>query len=110
MKHFNLVKDLSIVTSVPAHLLDRMAELSSAIIAHDALEAVKQQENVSIDLGFGSLCLKVVADESIVWKFIPSKSLETILVEAVDSHKDLLIEKAEQSLSTKIANAYKDLL
>ena len=66
------------------------------------------KKNKSIDIGIGNLVLNIDNDE-LKYKFIPSNKLENNIKYTLDNGHCPLIDKAEESLQTKILGVYKEL-
>ena len=106
---FNMIKDLSILTTIDESTLIKLCNKVSLCIANSINEAVISNSNtLDIDLQFGKLYIKI-NDESIKYRFEPSNELETLISKALtDDNK--LVSSLESSLATKVQNVYKTLL
>ena len=106
----DLIKDISVLTDVSENTLNKFLPLCNYCIGHSVHESQCTHSDISeIDLGFGELHIKVESD-SIKYKFIPSKELETMLVKTVTQHTSPIILKLESNLQEKIDRTYKELL
>lgn len=103
------LKDIAAITTIPPFSLQNLFNTLGDIISYDVQESLLDKQNIcEIDIGIGTLNILVTEDE-VKYKFIPSRNLSASVIYAIE-HKDApLIVKAEQSLSKKILNTYKDL-
>ena len=95
--NYNLIKELSTLSTV----CDAVAEAMS--------ENEYDDKSIDIDIGIGKLSIGYVNDD-IVYKFIPSESLETSVKQAVLNGRNLLEDTLEKSFVDRITNVYKDLI
>jgi hypothetical protein len=105
----NGLKDISVLTTIPYFSLQNLFRTLEDVISYDVKESLLDKENIcEIDIGIGTLNILVTEDE-IKYKFIPSKTLSEAVINSVQHKDSPLVIKAEQSLSRKIMNTYKDL-
>lgn len=79
----DVVKDISDLTGVYKYQLDKLVDKTEEEICQCVLESIQNKDEVcSLDLGYGNLIIDVDED-GIVYKFIPSESLEKMLVSTV---------------------------
>jgi len=106
----NLIKGLSILTTINESHLERLVDLSKLVIVDEIVEQLEQgQEIVKIDIGIGTLLLHY-SGESIKFKFTPNAKFEEDIVNACIHKVNLIDDKVESSLKDKIVNTYKDLI
>lgn len=106
----NLISDLAILTTIPESNLKKLCNLSKDIISHDVLECIKNNEQIcEVDIGIGNLLINL-QEESLSFKFIPSKSLQDCLLETIQSKESSLTKNVEKILTDKIIFAYKNLI
>lgn len=106
---FNMLKDLSMITTIDESTLTKLCSKINLCIANDINEAVISNSDVlDIDLQFGKLCIKI-NDDSIKYRFEPSNDLETLIDKALNDDNKL-VSSFESSLATKVQNVYKTLL
>ena len=104
-----LLDDLSTLSTIPCQFLDKLKDKAEEIVAYDVFESVKNLENsASIDIGIGILLI-YLENDSIYYKFKPSKSLDTRIRKSLKTGVPTLVEKIENVLSNKITKTYKDL-
>ena len=107
MKH--LIDDISTLTTIGKYNLEELVTKSIAIISHDVFESIKDKEKfTAIDVGIGELYITNI-DDSIQYKFIPSKKLNAAVTDTYKSGKSLLIADIDFALGKRIMNTYKDL-
>jgi hypothetical protein len=110
MNTFDLVSDISTLTTLPDKTLRRLCDKSVECICHNVLETLQNEElETSIDISIGTI--KIIVDNNeIHYRFIPSNKLESMLVETINSGVDPLVKHIEESLTNRILTAYKDLI
>lgn len=106
----NLIKGLSILTTIDEHHLNRLVDLSKLVIVDEIVEQLQQgQDVIKIDLGIGDLLMHY-SGESIKFKFTPNAKFEEDIANACIHQVNLIDDKVESTLKDKIVNTYKDLL
>ena len=106
---FDTLKDLSILTTIDESVLVKLFDKINLCIANDVNEAMIAESNLfDIDLNFGILHIKI-DDDSIEYRFEPSKRLESLIGKAVEQ-ENKLVSTIESSLASKVQNVYKTLL
>ena len=110
MKEYNLIEDLSVLTSIPRDALDKLSKKCVWVICDDLEDCELENDNlVSINIGIGNLLISN-GDETIKYKFIPSKELEKGIRETVVDHKNPLKFVLEKTLADRITNTYKTII
>lgn len=110
MNNFDLIGDISILTTLPDKTLRRLCDKGIECICHNVLEKTQQNEiETNIDIDIGTIKILVDNDE-IHYRFIPSNKLEDKLIETLTSGVDPLVKDIEDNLTSRILNAYKDLI
>ena len=105
----NLNQDLSQLTTIPRLQFDNINKVQTNLICHYVAEGLADQEQqVSVDIGIGTLYIKVDGEE-IRYKFIPSHKLENGVKYAVVTKESPLVGDVESIIKDRICNAYKDL-
>ena len=105
-----LIDDISVITSIPKTTLANLCSLSEDIILHDVYEEVLSNNSGSeINIGIGILYIKHEGEE-IRYRFIPSKKLENGVLSVVTDRSTPIVNKAEESLRTRIERTYKELI
>lgn len=114
---YNVVKDVSTLSTIPEKALNKLNNKVLYCISDALVEAISDAistENgedfaVDLDLGIGKLSIGFV-DNSIKYKFTPSKDLETSVKQAVLNEQNLLEDVLDKSYVEKIENVYKELI
>ena len=110
MTSFDLVSDIATLTTLPDKTLRRLCDKGSECICHNVLETLQNNElETNIDISIGNIKI-IVENNEIHYRFIPSAKLEEMLVNTLNTEVDPLVKDIEESLTTRILNAYKDLI
>ena len=110
MATFDLISDLSLITTIPNKTLQRLCDKGTECICHDVLETIQSEEtSTDIDISVGTIKI-IIEDDELHYRFIPSRRLEEMLVNSIGSGEDPLVACIENSLSSRILNTYKDLI
>lgn len=110
MSTFDLVSDISLLTTLPDKTLRKLCDKGNECICHNVLEALQEDNNeINIDISIGTLKI-LIEDDELHYRFIPSNKLEEMLIQSISTGKDPLITHIEESLTSKILNTYKDLI
>ena len=105
----DLIQDLSILTTIGKYNLENLVSKSISIVSHDVEESLRDfKELTSIDIGLGILHIQH-KDNSIRYKFIPSKKLDDCLCDTYRNRKSALTVEIDKALGERINNTYKDL-
>lgn len=105
----NVVEDISNITTIPIASLNRLNDKISSCICNNVEEAMLEGKTVCENfVGFGLLVVSVEND-SIQYKFIPTKKLEKALVDTVVNKKNPLTVKLEETFVNRITKTYKDM-
>lgn len=107
---YDLMNDLSKLTTIPKNTLAKLSNIAQSIIASDVYTTmIKSKDDVAeINLGLGILYIGI--KDNIQYKFVPSGDLEVLLKDTINNRVDPLKVKIEETLVNRILNAYKDLL
>lgn len=106
----NMIEDISKLTTIQKEYLDSLVAKSEWCICSYIENTILNKESITkIDIGIGSLSI-LVEDNTIKYKFIPSKELENAIRTTVIDDKNPLKFKLEKTLVDKITNIYKELL
>ena len=104
-----LIEDVSNLTCVSENTLRKFIPTINYCIGHALYESLCiQEEYLRMDIGVGELQIKC-DNESVRYRFIPSKELEGIVVTAAKGQSPIAV-KLEDDLQAKIDKAYKELL
>lgn len=105
----NLVSDLSNLTLIKEHTLNKLISKSNFIICHDILDSIlTNNELTEIDIGIGTLSIKREND-GIRYRFVPSRKLEEAILFTVENKKSPLTCEIETALVDRIEKTYKEL-
>ena len=106
----SLCEDLSKLTTIPVSKLESLISLSCYCIDEELLESgLEGKEIMEYDIGIGTLLISL-SNNSIRYKFIPSKQLEGHIVNSLKTKQNSLSNKIEKNLVDSIVNTYKDML
>lgn len=104
-----LSEELTELTCVAERNYDRIFDLIKSIISHEIAESlINKDDYATIDLGFGTLYVKNVDNEP-KYKFIPYDDLDNIVRKTYRTGKSRLVNKVDETISSRIMNTYKDL-
>ena len=106
----NILKDISILSTIPEKYLKRLSSLAVYTIndaVNDAIINNNYCEDVDIGIGVITIWFK---DNELKFKFKPSSELEKSLIDTIINKQNILENVLEESLVDKITNTYKDLL
>lgn len=104
-----VLEDISATSRLPLGSLNRISNNIETLICHAVNESMHNLEPVCrVDIGIGTL--DIFCDNSTIsWKFTPSSTLETSMVDMIVNNKDPLVAKLEDSLQERMMNSYKEL-
>lgn len=110
MEDLNLIKDLSLITTIPESALNKLVDKAVWCIC-DSLQDTKLEEKnlTTIDIGIGKLLI-LDGEEDISYKFIPSQILEESIKSTLIDNKNPLKLTLEKTLIDKIMKTYKDII
>ena len=110
MDTFDLVSDISKLTTIPDKTLRNLCDKGIECICHDVIEMIqKESEETNIELGIG--LLKIIKEEDeLHYRFIPSSKLEDSLINSIVNNEDPLTYRIEEALKNRIVNTYKELI
>lgn len=105
----DLLKDLSLLTSVGKCNFEALANKSTSIISHAVAEAAREYNNSAlIDIGIGTIEVMIL-DEGVRYRFIPSEVLhKKVSVAALTKESPLSIE-IDEALGRRLSKTHKDL-
>ena len=106
----NIVDNISKLTGIPLKYIDKIFQLEQDYICYNIQQSFcNKQNNVDIDIGIGTLSI-MVEEDNILYKFIPSISLENDVKKTILTNEAPIIKKLESNIKEKVLNAYKDLI
>ncbi len=105
----DLLKDLSLLTSIGKCNFDALTSKSTSIISHAVAEAAREYDNPAlVDIGIGTLEVMIL-DEGVQYRFIPSEQLhKKVSTAAVTKESPLTIE-IDEALGRRLSKTHKDL-
>ena len=107
---YNLLKDISTVTTVPLSTLTHLSDVACKCISHAVVECIKSNQNIcTVDIGIGTLSMTVDKDD-LQFKFVPSMQLQKTIFNAVNTKESELVEAIEDVIKQKVVSAYKNFL
>ena len=92
MKEYNIIEDISKLTHIKQFNLRKIASLYELDIANCIYESISDDSEFKLDIGIGYLTISLL-DDSIIYKFEPSKKLIDVIyglfdeVPPVDANK-----------------------
>ena len=104
-----LIEDVAELSSIPQRTLLELNDITIHAIGHAFYEKLSSGGNtLEYDVGCGTLIIRV-QDDKLFYKFIPSDTLEDVIVDA-NNGVDPLFKKTINSLDKRLSSAYKRLL
>lgn len=105
----DLLKDAAVLTTLGPQLMGKISETFEYCIS-DYVGDARQEDSdlLEIDLGFGKLILLLLED-SIRYKFEPTKSLEKKIVAAYNGEESPIYSHLGKRLLKRLETAYKDI-
>lgn len=108
-QQIDILNDICTITTIPTASLQQLFDIGSLCIANSIYEAyLSKQEYVELDVGFGTLVIGF-ENNTINYKFIPTKKLEKQTLDAIRNNKDPLANKIEKCFVERILKTYKDM-
>ena len=110
MKDIDVIKKLSLLTTVDEQYLKKLFDKIPWIICDGISNEMVSNENpvITLSLGYGNLIISIV-DDQIKYKFVPSKEFEDQVIDTVCNGFNSLAINLEKSLANKLTTIYKDL-
>lgn len=107
----SIIKDVSILTTIPEELLNKLIDKGMWCICHNIEESLLENngEPVIADIGIGKLLIKN-DEEQVKYKFIPDTKLEEYINKTILENKNPLKLTLEKTLGDKINNTYKTIV
>lgn len=107
---FNLMDDISKLTTITPHTMKKLVKMSNACICHDVLDSLLSgSTETEVDIGIGKLFIRYEGD-NVKYKFIPTKTLEENVCKTLTTKSSPVTCKAETELKDRVEQAYKHLL
>lgn len=108
---YDLIKDLASITTIPEDALNKLVSKTEWCICDCVNEKLvcNNEKVVEINIGIGTLSL-IIDDNSIIYRFVPSKELEKYVIDTIKNEKNPLKYVLEKNLINKITKVYKELI
>ena len=109
IKSLNMIDDVANITTIPVASLQKLNDKLVWCICNAVEESkLKEESVVNLNIGLGNLIISVINNQ-IQYKFIPSSFFEKNLVTTIVKGKNPLVNALEESLVSRIMDAYKEL-
>ena len=106
----SLLEDLSTLTTIPLNNLNRLVDKAIWCLCDCVDESKLNKENItSVDIGIGTIDI-FVENNTIQYRFTPSRKLETSVRNTVVEGKNPLIETAEDKLTKGMLEIHKSFI
>lgn len=107
---FNLLNDINTLTTIPLNALYKLTDKANWCICNSVEETFLNSSNIAeISIGaLGTLIIEVVED-TVEYRFIPSKKLDKSVIDTIINKKSPLINQLDSTLASRLVNTYKDL-
>lgn len=106
----NLIEDLAKLFNIKPSLLKRLIRAADYCISDYVLESKLQDTDVTdINIGIGKLKL-IIIEDNLTYQFIPSKKLETAIIDAYQKEVSGMTSVLEEGLEDRLLSAYKELM
>lgn len=107
---FDLLKNLSVITSIPESSLTKLTDKINWCICDNLYQTIQSHDiTTDINLGFGILTVNNNSD-SISYRFKPSAELEEAIKSVILDNVNPLKVTLEKNLINRITNTYKDII
>ena len=109
----NVIKDLSILTQLPAETLTGLVAITEKDICHLLYEnyVLMNKNELVLNIGIGDLILHINTEEEFLnYEFIPSKHFERALLKTLEDKESPLIKDIEKNFGDKVLSLYKELV
>lgn len=110
---FDITKDVSTLTTIPEKTLDKYNKKIMYCICEAISEQLSDETNdndiISLDLGYGTLFVKVIDENNLKYHFKPSDFLDKEIKATLSGEESSLVKYLNESLETKFTDVYKNL-
>lgn len=107
---YDLITDMSLLTTIPESTLKKLAEKAKYIICHDVEESCLSENDVTdINIGIGTIKIKNT-EEGVKYRFVPSSNLETSIMDTIACGKSPLEIAVEDAIVERLNKARKELI
>lgn len=106
----NLYNDLATVTNSNKDVFNKLVKNSNFLICNYLEDTTLNNENLcTIDIGIGVLKI-VIEEDTVRYSFIPSKELETEIINTLENNQSYLTSVISSKLTSQLNKLYDNLL
>ena len=106
----NLYNDLATVTNSNKDVFNKLVKNSNFLICNYLEDTTLNNENLcTIDIGIGVLKI-VIEEDTVRYSFIPSKELETEIINTWENNQSYLTSVISSKLTSQLNKLYDNLL
>ena len=106
----NLYNDLATVTNSNKDVFNKLVKNSNFLICNYLEDTTLNNENLcTIDIGIGVLKI-VIEEDTVRYSFIPSKELETEIINTLENNQSDLTSVISSKLTSQLNKLYDNLL
>lgn len=107
---YNLINDLSSLTTIPAPTLNKLGKLAAQCACNCVEESLLEGSNrTDINVGIGVLQI-ISSDNDLKYRFVPSKEFNAAVQATVVDRKNPLALEVEDLLVKRILDVYKSYM
>lgn len=106
----NLYNDLATITNSNKDIFNKLVKNSNFLICNYLEDTTLNNENLcTIDIGIGILKI-VIEEDTVRYSFIPSKELETEIINTLENNQSYLTSVISSKLTSQLNKLYDNLL
>lgn len=106
----DLVKDVCTITTLSPQVIASVLKAARLCIGHAVCEGVaSDEEQIEFDTGLGTLTI-LCTDNGQKYRFVPSKQLSKDVKLGAEDNQSALVNAADDALTRRITNTYKEFL
>ena len=106
----NLYNDLATITNSNKDIFNKLVKNSNFLICNYLEDTTLNNENLcTIDIGIGVLKI-VIEEDTVRYSFIPSKELETEIINTLENNQSYLTSIVNSKLIGQLNKLYDNLL
>ena len=110
MEEYNVIKDLSTLTTIPEDTLRSLVDKLEYCICDNIEETmIKGETQCGLDIGIGILYISFSNGE-LKYHLKPRAKINDSIVNVLKNKMNVLTNKVESTLIDKVTNTYKDLI
>lgn len=106
---FDMIRDLSAITGIKLATLQSVLEKQNKLIAHDLFQLSQEDSVAEIDIGIGTLQIKVDG-ENCFYRFVPCAKLQGTISHTLQSKEDVLVSALEKAVADRFEKTYKEII